>query len=234
MKISVKLTANAGVIVKIGDKVVLSDALHKTYVPRFSSVPSSIIESVENGTMCGSADVFLISHYHEDHFDSDLVKKYLSIHKSFCIAPFEFTDLAYCPKNERGSLTENGIRINYYQTLHAGKYSSDRHFVYKISYNGFSAVFMNDSAIRENDFSFVTEDGRPDVIFATFPWITLNTGKNLLNRFEIGDIIIYHLPFLEDDIIGFNYAAERAFQKYSGKGNIHILNKPGQEIELFK
>ena len=70
-----------------------------------------------------------------------------------------------------------------------------------------------------------------DVAILDFPWLTLRKGSQALENLNAKNILLYHLPFPEDDANGFLGSAEKAVSRWEW-GNARLLRTPLQ-TEVF-
>jgi len=70
-----------------------------------------------------------------------------------------------------------------------------------------------------------------DVAILDFPWLTLSRGREFIKQLQAKQIILYHLPFSEDDVSGYRQSAEKAVSRWE-QGNAQLLWQPLQTISL--
>lgn len=92
--------ANDGFLIKASDKKILVDALFGNFESDWCVVPSGeIIEKIESSTQpFDQIDVILISHFHVDHFNPEIVIKHLENNK---------TGILICPEQVRLELEKD-------------------------------------------------------------------------------------------------------------------------------
>ncbi|MFK7846766.1 MAG: MBL fold metallo-hydrolase [Rhodothermales bacterium] len=108
--------ANEGVFIRIGDKQVLIDALHKPYRPAYMSTPPEIEALIMEGAApFDDVDFLLVSHVHKDHFDAATVADYLSRQSEvslFSSGQVIDSVLTHARMKDAGKLVEEGHREN--------------------------------------------------------------------------------------------------------------------------
>ena len=77
--IEITVAANAGVMIRAGNTVILADVLEDAGPYPFDRLPDSVLSQMAEGqNPWRNAQYLIFTHEHPDHFAPDLVRRYLS------------------------------------------------------------------------------------------------------------------------------------------------------------
>ena len=77
--IEITVAANAGVMIRAGNTVILADILEDAGPYPFDRLPDSVLSQMAEGeNPWRNAQYLIFTHEHPDHFAPDLVRRYLS------------------------------------------------------------------------------------------------------------------------------------------------------------
>ena len=228
MKVTVTLSANAGVAIHIGGYRIWVDALHTNKQPGFSAVDISLQRRMLGCEAFANPDLILYTHSHPDHFSEMLTQKALTLWPKATVVLPERRFAGEGFPIKLGALEARFIRLP-----HEGEqYRDCVHYGIKILVGGKTILIPGDCATAAPALHRAVEGCGVDLALLNFPWLTLKRGQSFVEEImKPSQILLYHLPFAEDDTCGYRDAARKAVQKWP-KGNAMLLCEPLQTVEL--
>ncbi len=233
----VRLIANAGVLVCKGGKKILVDPLHRKCT-RFSGVKESLIQDIIEGKgIFSHIDCLAITHEHLDHYEPDLIADFIKNHpETAVILPVE-TDLdnVYTLNEDAHEFNIGEIHIECKKITHEGEeYADDINYGFLIEIQGENLLFLGDSAVLAPQTKEWLQSKQIDTAFLNFPYVTLVGGKNTVkNSIRPKKIVVFHLPFLEDDTENYRKVTQYIVKKdKETMPPCHILFEENQEISI--
>lgn len=219
MKVSVTLSANAGVAIHIGGYRIWVDALHTDRQPGFSAVDVPLQKRMLQCDAFAKPDFILYTHCHPDHFSEKLTRsaqnlwpeaeillpeKYLA--EQILVSGGEFI-------HRLGDLT-----LRFFRLPHDGEqYADCIHYGLTITVGGKTVLIPGDCKTAATELAQVISGESIDLALLNFPWLTLKRGQDFVNEYlKASHILLYHLPFTQDDTFGYRQAAQKAAQKLPG------------------
>ena len=233
MRISVTLSANAGVAIDFGSKRIWVDALHEEKQPGFSAVTASLQGKMLMAEAFQNPQYICYTHCHGDHYSEKLTDAACKLWpKARVLAP-EGKYRTF--SGEEYTLEEDGLKIRYVKLPHEGEqYHHVRHFGILISYQGVNLLIPGDCATGSETLCQAIGDTPIHLALLDFPWLALRKGREfVLRHFADSKIVLYHLPFEEDDTCGYRDAASRAVAATPQIGDLRLLMRPLQQ-EYFE
>lgn len=215
MKIT--LLANAGLYIEIDDERFLIDALHYNNDHEFSRLPKNICWDMLHGVgKYSNVHNILISHFHPDHFTLKEVMSYIKnndVREIFSSDKInKRKDLINCIKDseikcniiekaQKKNFKVGKIEISAFYTPHLGEiYKDITNICYILKGENKSVLFIADGDYREEFFIKNLENENIDVVFVTPIFFNNKNGRAILeNVIKANKVIIYHIPFEEDD-----------------------------------
>lgn len=230
MKVTVTLSANAGVAIHIGGYRIWVDALHTIKQPGFSAVDVPLQRRMLQCEAFADPDLILYTHCHPDHFSESLTAEAQKLWpKAKVILPERQAD---------GQIPEfihsmNGLIVRFVKLPHEGQQHVDCiHYGLLIMVNGKIILIPGDCAIGAPELQKAIEECRIDLALLNFPWLTLKRGQDFVDEImKSPQILLYHLPFERDDEFGYRVAALKAVQKWK-HSKVQLLWEPLQTLEL--
>ena len=225
MKVSVTLSANAGVAIRIGGRCIWVDALPYIKTEGFSVLNRELAWKIFYEDALGEPDWYCCTHYHPDHYCMVLTDD----------AEREFKDMKLLlPQEEWGKEHIGGdgeINIRFVRLPHDGKqYAEELHYGMIISYMGKNMLISGDCAVAHPAMAEAIGGQQIHLAIMNFPWLTLRRGREFVSKYlPDARILLVHLPFAEDDINGYRAAAQRAVQNDPA---VQLLMEPLQRIEI--
>ena len=204
--------ANSGVFIEYNDIKVFIDALHKEYDKLYQETKRPYPRSMVNGTTpFEHIDLFMITHMHGDHFDSDYMIDFLTKHEEcILVAPQQVIDtMGSVPQlavqvyslhdQDKGLMYEmDGMKITSIPMIHSypEKNYWVRNMAYLIDFDGLTILHMGDAELTEENFNRIQEVTGGKVDYALMPyWLFYDEGKQW-SREKIGakKYIAIHIP----------------------------------------
>lgn len=227
---TVTFSANAGGALSLGGAHVWYDAMHRQKIPGFSTISPTLMTALEHTPAFYDPDLILYSHCHPDHFSQPLLA---AAHRLWPRAklllpePFfpEQILLQGSPKMELA-----GLELRFVPLPHDGaQYANVANYGCILRSGDFRVLLTGDCAVASPALAdFV--DGQPiDLAILNFPWLTLPRGRAAIDAIHPRHLLIWHLPFQEDDRWGYRIAARRAVDKLTSVSDIRLFLAPLQE-----
>lgn len=207
MRLQIYHTVNAGLYIWNGRSGLLVDALHGGKKMGFSNTPDRYIRMMEKKEgFLGQKNDLLFTHTHEDHYDPELVDRFLKVNPD---------SLVYGPGLDRSNVKplvlESGIgliRIHDYTiyaftTKHDGEpFAGVPHCSYLIQSCGQTLWISGDAVLEPllaDQVEEICGDSRIDAAFVMVYQIGSRAGKEFLEKLSPRNSYLYHLPYKEDD-----------------------------------
>ncbi len=212
------LTANAGVILEVGNRRIWVDALHDRKTPPFSTVNAALWGQLQK---LPAPDYILYTHCHPDHYSEKLTEAALKCWP---------TARAIAPEGKFAgprSIADGSLEIQYLPLPHEGaQYRDVPHFGILLTVEGKKIGIPGDCALAAEELA----EWQADVLILDFPWATTTRGRVFLEQhFPNAEKVLVHLPFAEDDRFGYRVAAARWAEK---DPKLHILQDPLESVIL--
>ena len=126
------------------------------------------------------------------------------------------------------------ITVRAFQTRHLDKqFEKVRHFCYLITFGDKNVLFTGDVDYVNEDLSRL-KNVRLDAAFINPLFFSvLCHGKFFRGRLEAQHILVYHVPFLQDDTMGMLTGLERNLARWpEERGKVTALGEPFQQVFL--
>lgn len=232
MKVTVTLSANAGVAIHIGGYRIWVDALHTNKQTGFSAVDITLQKRMLRCEAFEKPDLIVCTHCHPDHFSALLVDsaKKLWPNARILLPEKHFADQILINGNEFIHKYEEML-LRFVRLPHDGEqYRDCIHYGLLITACGKSVLIPGDCKTAAAELAQMIDGQQIDLALLNFPWLTLKRGQRFVDELlKPSQILLYHLPFAQDDTSGYRDAAGRAAQ---GRENTQLLCDPLQCIEL--
>ncbi|SFH83575.1 L-ascorbate metabolism protein UlaG, beta-lactamase superfamily [Tindallia magadiensis] len=249
---SIQYIANAGVLVELGGKKILIDALTKSKVPMFKSTPEVVYQQLlKQEPPYNPIDFLLVTHQHSDHFDAERVLAFLrSSQRTKIVAPEEViaslrkeapdisTERLYGMNPALGqseTIYLEGLRIKGMAMQHEGEREIEiLHLAYLID-GGKKVMHLGDAAPRQENFHlFRLKEEAVDVLLANFPYAGIPKARQLVREFIAPKkMAAIHLPDPDKDRWGWIKATQKSYQR-SKEDFVKtvFLKETGDRIEI--
>lgn len=227
---TVTLSANAGGALALGHARLWYDAMHQRKIPGFSTISPALMTALEKTPAFFDPDLILYSHCHPDHFSYPLLSAAHRLWPRAKLALPEphFPDQILLQGASRLSLS--GLEMRFAPLPHDGaQYADVANYGCILRSGDFRVLLTGDCAVASPALAdFV--DGEPiDLAVLNFPWLTLPKGRAAIDAIRPRHLLIWHLPFQEDDRWGYRIAARRAVEKLNSVPDIRLMLVPLQQ-----
>ena len=218
-RIQVTLTANAGVLLKYRDTAILLDALFSDEKQAYCSPSPAALEKMLRGEEpFERVDYVLFTHLHGDHFSEELTREFLSrrpvkgllLPASASLEEHGFFDFVKAAGVPCHALTEQivktefrlppDIRITAFRTLHLDrKYHDVPHFCFRIACGEKKLLFTSDADYTEETFAFLGDETLRAAFVNPMFFSDLQRRRFFRGSLPAETVVVYHLPFPEED-----------------------------------
>lgn len=254
VEVKVTYIANAGVMITFGQTKVFIDALHSKKTPIFQTVKEPLLGRIirgDNGFK--DVDYLLFTHTHKDHFGHEAVLAYLRNNKCKALIVPEDAGQIISRATEgesaeqgvinimnpdydlKAELEHDNIRIKYFRLNHMGEqYQNVLNYSFLVEIGGFNILHLGDGGFEPVHMQKMLEGEIVHCALLNFPFVTLPRGREIISRIiKPRQIIIIHLPSVEDDQFNYNLITSKTINKYQGiLPQTDVFSEPLQEIVL--
>lgn len=224
-EITVTLSANAGVALDIDGRRLWVDALHEKKEECYSSVTPQLQQKMMGCEAFFHPEYICYTHNHGDHYSARLTQTACSIWPNArVLSPETVVDGVQYTAEDRG------LTLRFIRLPHEGERFADvKHYGLMISYHGCNILIPGDCAVASPLLDRAIEGITVDLVLLDFPWLTLKRGSEFVySHFRESHVIVYHLPFEEDDVIGYRPVAQRTVRGLKKPWDVRILQDPLQ------
>lgn len=207
--------ANAGLMIEGNGKKILLDAVYSRAPKGFSPIPADKFVRLTAGEAPYDAVTHvLVSHYHWDHYATDAMKRFLE-HNSpvlWMIDTYgmpqklpQSADVRLIPPEKDKMFTldlGNGDKAEAFVIAHSGREFREVAVVcFSVHIGGKSILVLSDANFDPAYISRMTGAREYDVVFSNPLFLDIPGGREtLFHTLRTKEIVIYHLPYPEDDI----------------------------------
>lgn len=206
MKLTLTLTANAGVLLRFGENGPLYgvDALHDTKVTDFSCLSPEQTENIFSLLDRTPPAALLTTHDHDDHFSRKLLDKAAERYPDCrIISPWEE------PEKKGKIYTVNDLTVTAILLPHraAPDIPACDNYGFVMEADGKSVFLPGDAEPFGEEMTELAQNFHPDAAILPFVWMMLPRCRRVLDILAPKAAAFVHLPFEEDDSRGYNRAA---------------------------
>lgn len=234
MEITVTLSANAGVAICWDGHRIWVDALHEHRRQGFSAVDAPLQKRMLKNDAFSDPDLICYTHCHDDHFSRELTQTANTLWpRAKLLLPECFFENQILVSGEAFVHREEDLTLRFIRLPHEGAaYAQTVHYGILISASGKNILIPGDCQTASPTLAEVIRNTKIDLTLLDFPWFTLEKGRTFIRQImKPAHVLIYHLPFVQDDCFGYRRAAERAVQKESAM-DVSLLYEPLQQINI--
>lgn len=250
---------NSGVLVVHENVRILIDGIF-TSGPYFSEMPQAMKKAVFSmDSPYKDVDYLIFTHRHMDHFSKEYVKEYLKKNQvkkvllpiNHGIAwdglesqgelelPSEKARLVVAYYASQGKCFEaqlaEDIFVRCYRSIHMGgvQYRHTNHYMIELKIAKHRLLFVADADVVDENFANIERNKKVDVVFVNPLFFQSTKGQREIERFHAEKIVLYHLPFEEDDVSGLIKLAKNIKETYEPKeGQVVLFLEKEQRIQL--
>lgn len=233
---TITLSANAGVAIEFGGYKIWSDLLHDEKVPGFSTVSEELWLAIRRSVAFRDPDLIFFTHRHPDHYSRSLtLRARAAFPQARLAAPFRDFDDQILLSGPQPALTLPGLRLRFAPLPHEPEEYTDMvpNYGCILEAEGRNILIAGDCATAAPELADFVGSTPIHLALMNFPWGALRKGRAFLQRYVRPEhLVLYHLPFAEDDEFGFRHAVERSLRPIDGTGDIRILQDPLEQLTL--
>ena len=228
---TVTLSANAGVAIQIAGKRIWVDALHSRKAAGFSTVSPALLEKVLENPAFQTPDAICYTHCHWDHFSREQTQQALARWpEAKVFLPERHFPGQLLPEGQQPEFSLGNVTLRFLRLPHEGaRYADTVHYGLLIRSPEGSVLVSGDCAVAAPELARALEGIELEAAILDFPWLTLSRGRAFVERLQAKRILLYHLPFPEDDVNGYRQSAAKAAERWP-RGNASLLWEPLQTI----
>ena len=221
MNAQIFFSVNSGLYLYGSDTGILIDAIHAGYKEGYSDMPEKLLSDLYNGKgIFRYADGLLFTHLHPDHYDSDKAGRYIDNHHAISVYGPHCLQSNIQPIRTSawtGTLRIGNLEIVVMKSVHDGV--SDR----QTPHVSFLVKVGQERILIPGDADLMAEDGKIakqlsseqiDIMFGNYYQIFTERGQNALRIISPERLVIYHLPFPNDDRYEYNEQARLSLKRY--------------------
>ena len=230
-------TANAGLSISFPSALIWVDAIHDIKAPTYSTVTPDIRRGILNdpdyiGADGKGPDAMAFSHCHIDHFTSDIVRDAMKRWPdSRVILPEKYFPNEIYVSGDGMDVSVNDVDLHFVKTHHCTKRHHNKTHYSLLMNDGHANIFMPmDSSTSDPAMHQCAVSNDIDIAVIDFVWVLLQKGREVIeNDVKPKHLLIYHLPFAEDDRHDWQGQTREAVRLLSSVPDIRILDHPFQK-----
>lgn len=223
---TVILSANAGISLTFGAARIWIDAVHQTKTPPFSTVAPALWWKLQTHELFASPDFLFFTHCHGDHYSRALAEnaKTRWPQAKLILPEPEFEGQLLLDRPEV-SFQARGLTFRFFRLPHEGaQYASVPHYGLLLSDGDFQILVAGDCEVASPVLAERLHGSRVDLAILDFPWLTLRKGRAFIDRvIRPEHLLVYHLPFAEDDDWGYRTATRKAARLLPEVPDVRLL-----------
>ncbi|MFW5488194.1 MAG: MBL fold metallo-hydrolase [Desulfovibrio sp.] len=255
--VDVTLIANAGVLVECDGVGVLVDGIHHEDGPPFSKVSELDLQHLKKGTDgFENLDYLLFTHEHPDHFTPQLVLEQLRqrpakeiflpsekggspdltrLFESAGEVGVSCHGLSLEPGESSSFALAGNLAITAIGTRHMGpQYQHIRNDCYLLDLDGVRLLFTGDADYVPEYFAEALGDVPLDAVFVNPIFYHNPAGQRVIaDIFKPRHVVVYHIPFAQDDTMRFARMVERDMEKHRQAGYETLVLKEERQRLRF-
>ena len=255
--IKITLVANAGVLVEHNGIGLLMDGIHHEEGYPFSQVSENDMELMRQGAdIFANLDYLLFTHEHPDHFTPQYVSEHIRLRSAKGVFLPNANDgspalalllnhleklaiphytLGLEPGKTKRFAVADDLVVTVIGTRHMGpQYQAIRNDCFLLTLGGKNLLFTGDADYVAGYFENALAGVTVDAVFVNPIFYHNSNGQEIINEvFRPRDIVIYHMPFEEDDTLHFSHMVTSDIDRH-GRPEIqtHVLSREKESIYL--
>lgn len=229
-EIKITYIANAGIMITGAEKKILIDGIHSFEPFGFSPVPATVLNHIIEGQgIYEDIDYLLFTHCHKDHFNKDKLTDYCLLNTpQMLVLPKDGSSLENITGHitfldmelwaEKVILEENDLKLIAYKTIHDGKdYRNVDHYVYQINLLEHHILVMGDTDFRCPELETMLANQSIDILIVNWLFLNNRIGRAFINKVNPQQLLIYHLPFENEDRYNYIKIAKSDLKKHQSE-----------------
>lgn len=253
--IKITLVANAGVLVEYNGVGLLVDGIHHEEGHPFSRVSENDMKLMRQGyDIFANIDYLLFTHEHPDHFTPQYVSEHIQVrsvkgvflpnksdgspdlalllnHVQKLAIPFWTLGLE--PGDTKRFALADDLIVTAIGTRHMGpQYQTIRNDCFLLTLAGKNLLFTGDADYVSRYFKNALAEVALDAVFVNPVFYHNPNGQEIINEiFRPRNLVIYHMPFEQDDTLQFSYMVTSDIQRHGRPGiQTHVLRREKQSL----
>ena len=249
----VTLVANAGLLLDYNGTTLLVDGIYGKEGHPFSNLSHQVWQDLKNGQApFDHVDFLLFTHAHPDHFSPEMTLEYLKCHpvkgvfapRTSWVDGCGLTSFLNEQKIPCAWLSEEtdrtgfritpDITVRAFRTRHLDKqFEKVRHFCYLITFGEKKILLTGDLDYVNEDLSRLAGLRLAGAFVNPLFFAALCHGKFFRGNLETDHLLVYHIPFREDDKMGMLTTLDRNLARWgSERTPVTALREPFQQVCL--
>ncbi len=226
------LSVNAGLALNTEGLRIWVDAVHDEKVQDFSTLTPARQMRMLRTEAFQDPDVIAFTHCHPDHFSDFLCRESI---RRFPQAKLIMPELRFPNQllltGQETVIRAGGRLLTFHRLTHEGpEYVDVPHYGMMIEDRGERILVLGDCALADEGLREWIDGRSIDALFTTFPWITLERGRQFLRQYlRPKHLMVYHLPLEEDDIYGYRKAAAKAAAEMDDFEDVRLFTEAFQQ-----
>ncbi|WP_373481491.1 MBL fold metallo-hydrolase [Acetobacterium sp.] len=229
-EIKITYIANAGILITGAGKKILIDGIHSFEPFGFSPVPATVLNHIIAGQgIYEDIDYLLFTHCHKDHLNMHKLTDYCLLNTpQMLVLPKDGSSL----ENITGNITfldmelwaekviheEHDLKLIAYKTIHDGKeYRDVDHYVYQINLLERHILVMGDTDFRRLELEPLLASQSIDILIVNWLFLNNRIGRAFINKVNPQQLLIYHLPFENEDSYNYIKIAQSDLKRYESE-----------------
>lgn len=227
---TITLSANAGISLEWHGRRIWIDALHTEKMPGFSTVSPALWAEMKDFPGFSPPDLLCFTHCHPDHYSRELTAQASALWPGakLLMPQQEFVHQILLSGAEC-RFSEGDITIRFLRLAHEKDPSAAVPLYGLLLSDGvFQILLAGDCEIASPELSQRLGHTPVDLAVLNFPWLTLRKGRQYVETaLRPRHLLLYHLPFPEDDVNGYLDSA-RSAAGHSPLEDVRLLCRPLQ------
>ena len=230
---TVTLSANAGISLEWHGHKIWIDALHTGKIPGYSTLSPQIWAQMQMSPAFVPPELICFTHCHPDHYSRSLTTYASTLwpHAKLILPQEEFHNQILLAGNDF-HVSLGDVCLRFLRLPHEGRaFSAVPHYGILLS-DGASRILISGDCEVASPALTQYLDRPVDLAVLSFPWLTLHRGQLYIRDvLRPRRLLLYHLPFPEDDTDRYLCAVKRAALRQKPQA-LRLLSSPLQQ-EIF-
>lgn len=256
--ITITLVANAGVLIEHKGVGILVDGIHNEGGHPFSRVSENDMKFMQQGVdIFSNLDYLLFTHEHPDHLSpqhvSEVIQKRtikgLFLPGEHNSSPdlalllnqvqqrtIPYWNLGLDPGETQRIELSGDLIVTVIGTRHLGpQFRTVRNDCFLLTLAGMNLLFTGDADHNSDYFINSLKEVSLDAVFVNPIFYHNPNGQKIINEiFCPRNVVIYHMPFSQDDTMHFSYMVQSDIQRHAhSEIQTHILSRNRQSLCFF-
>jgi len=255
--IKVTLVANAGVLIEHNDIGLLVDGIHHEPGHPFSPVSEIDMKHMRQGSdIFSNIDYLLFTHEHPDHFTPQYVAKHIrfrpvqglflpnggetSPRLALLLYQVQKLNIPHWtlglePGETQRFTIADDLTVTVIGTRHMGpQYATIKNDCFLLTLAGRNLLFTGDADHVRDYFTDGLAGVELDGVFVNPLFYHHPSGQEIIHDiFRPRHVVIYHMPFEQDDTMCFSSIVQKDIQRLGRPGvQVHVLNGEKQSLSF--